>query len=365
MMIVKPDFYDKFICIAKDCDFTCCQEWKIAVDDDTADKWKQTQTPEGTKSRRKRLEQFTQYKDGTRVISLENHVCPFLNEDKLCRLVMQYGDEMLSETCQVFPREKHEFGERVEHTLMPCCPAVVDLLNESKKFSLIESGLEHQNNLLFRIRGLLMEIVEDENMSCEEAMLVVFYIASEFHRDANLTVECARGAIGQILDTIKGMSFDKIETYNECYELFLDLTENYCREGMYSQYLEAAMNDVRELENADCYDDEFEQEWDRFQPLFHKFLAQEIYADTVNRDYEISDMVIRTQWIGLEYALIRHLCFIYFKTKGKLEYQQVRSYIVLVSRMMGYEEDDIYEYLENCFEEMVWEWGYFALVIGK
>ena len=50
-------------------------------------------------------------------------MCPFLNEDKLCRLVMQYGDEMLSETCQVFPREKHEFGERVEHILMPCCPA--------------------------------------------------------------------------------------------------------------------------------------------------------------------------------------------------------------------------------------------------
>lgn len=365
MMIVKPDFYDKFACIAKECDFTCCQEWKIAVEDDTADKWKQTPTPAGTKSRRKKLEQFTQYKDGTRVISLENHVCPFLNEDKLCRLVMQYGDEMLSETCQVFPREKHEFGERVEHILMPCCPAVVDLLNESKKFSLIESGLEHQNNLLFRIRGLLMEIVADENMSCEEAMLVVFYIVSEFNRDANLTVECARAAIGQILDTIKGMSFYKIETYNECYELFLDLTENYCREGMYSEYLEAAMNDVRELENEVCYDDEFELEWDRFQPLFHKFLAQEIYADTVNCDYEISDMVIRIQWIGLEYALIRHMCFIYFKTKGKLEYQQVRSYIVMVSRMMGYEEDDIYEYLENCFEEMVWEWGYFALVIGK
>ena len=34
-MIVKPDFYYKFICIAKDCDFTCCQEWKIAVDDVT------------------------------------------------------------------------------------------------------------------------------------------------------------------------------------------------------------------------------------------------------------------------------------------------------------------------------------------
>ena len=39
-MIIKPDFYDKFECIAGECDFTCCKEWKIAVDDATASKWK-------------------------------------------------------------------------------------------------------------------------------------------------------------------------------------------------------------------------------------------------------------------------------------------------------------------------------------
>ncbi len=32
--------------------------------------------------------------------------------------------------------------------------------------------------------------------------------------------------------------------------------------------------------------------------------------------------------------------------------------------MTGYDEEDIYEYLENSFEELVWDWGYLALVIG-
>lgn len=39
--------------------------------------------------------------------------------------------------------------------------------------------------------------------------------------------------------------------------------------------------------------------------------------------------------------------------------------MVVISRMTGYEEDDIREYLENSFEELLWEWRYFALITGK
>ena len=30
----------------------------------------------------------------------------------------------------------------------------------------------------------------------------------------------------------------------------------------------------------------------------------------------------------------------------------------------GVSKEDIYEYLENSFEELVWDWGYLALVVG-
>ena len=33
--------------------------------------------------------------------------------------------------------------------------------------------------------------------------------------------------------------------------------------------------------------------------------------------------------------------------------------------LTGYEEADIREYLENSFEELLWDWGYFALITGK
>ena len=76
-------------------------------------------------------------------------------------------------------------------------------------------------------------------------------------------------------------------------------------------------------------------------------------------------MIIQMQWLALEYATVRQSLFLIWLEHGneKLPYENVRDYLVIIMRMTGYDEDDIYEYLENSFEELVWEWGYFALVV--
>ena len=47
MTIRKPEYYDEFVCTANKCPFTCCREWKIEVDNETNEKWKKLQAPEG------------------------------------------------------------------------------------------------------------------------------------------------------------------------------------------------------------------------------------------------------------------------------------------------------------------------------
>ena len=37
--IIEPDFYKDFHCIGGQCSFTCCKEWKIAVDPETKKRW--------------------------------------------------------------------------------------------------------------------------------------------------------------------------------------------------------------------------------------------------------------------------------------------------------------------------------------
>mgnify|MGYP000635642621 CR=1 FL=1 len=63
------------------------------------------------------------------------------------------------------------------------------------------------------------------------------------------------------------------------------------------------------------------------------------------------------QWIGMEYATIRQAVFLRWQKEGRgaLPYETLRDYMVVISRMTGYEEEDIREYLENSFEELLWE----------
>ena len=67
----------------------------------------------------------------------------------------------------------------------------------------------------------------------------------------------------------------------------------------------------------------------------------------------------------MEYSVICHSIFLTWQNHpDNITYESVKTAIVILSRMTGYGTDDIYEYLENSFESLVWEWGYFALITG-
>lgn len=179
---IRPDYYDKFSCIAGQCPITCCQEWKIAVDADTNRRWKKVLPPDtmpgcaksqsldqvsgDSKNCGKNLSTYTCMKDGIRVIRLdEEHRCPFLAKDKLCRLVLAYGDSILSETCTTFPREVHRFADHEEDTLMPGCPAVIDLWRHKEITfpSIVHSNADiSSENTWTNVSGHTMCVEKDE-----------------------------------------------------------------------------------------------------------------------------------------------------------------------------------------------------------
>ena len=53
----------------------------------------------------------------------------------------------------------------------------------------------------------------------------------------------------------------------------------------------------------------------------------------------------------MEYAAIRYSIFLSWLLSGEhtLTYNDIRDAIVILTRMTGYDDDDIYEYLENSF----------------
>lgn len=165
MKRLRPDYYEHFTCIAGACPITCCQEWKIAVDDDTARRWKKLAPPADVEEQKKNLNAYTIHKDGERVIRLTpEHKCPFLNSDKLCKLVYTYDDTVLSRTCQDFPRELLRFRTHEEESLMAACPAVLDIWRELETLSFPsptpEDLTSEQARLLFRLRSASIRLLD-------------------------------------------------------------------------------------------------------------------------------------------------------------------------------------------------------------
>ena len=378
MQRIRPDYYEKFACIAGKCPITCCQEWKIAVDADTNRKWKKILPPEDMADKKKNLSAYTIQKDGMQVIGLnENHRCPFLANNKLCRLVSTYGDKVLSETCTVFPREVHAFQTHEEETLMPCCPAVLDLWKE-EEIHFPEVHVPRKTNmLLFQIRKKIIASFQNSKKSVEDSLLENFYVLLELLKDSiskeRILDYFSEDTLLQLQEAIDEVELPVFDTIVECNELLLDLAVNYRKEGLYQKYLNPVV-DLAEYLFERYGMEEILEKWMLFQrkllphqKLLHNFLANEVFSDLLVPDGNLKQMVIKMQWIAMEYTAIRQSLFLKWLNDGcyELSYETVRDYVVVITRMMGYDEEDICEYLTNSFEALIWDWGYLALIVGK
>jgi lysine-N-methylase len=372
---IKTDDYDTFTCIADKCSFTCCQEWKIAVDDDTYIKWNRLSL---TNQNNNYLDQYVKQKDGTCVIALnEQKQCPFLNEQKFCNLVLNFGDEVLSETCAIFPRQIHEFANRKEYSLASCCPEVVDFMNQKDKICFTKNMSDMDEDILFQIRTMMITIMQNQRFSISKSLMMTFYILLDIHQNESVLKKqideyMDNAVLKELSDTIDTMQFLSLNTFEENNELFLDIAENYRKQELYTSYLEPiavmAENLSRDYDKSKMIVQlqKFEKQFSTYEKLFRNYLVVEIFSNSLMPESDLESIVVMIQWIAMEYAIMRHAIFLSWllDEQEKLSYSMVRDYIVVISRMMGYDQEDICEYLDKNFNNLIWEWGYLALIIG-
>lgn len=380
-----PDYYSEFICTADNCPLTCCQEWKIYVDDITKEKWKTLTPPESAGGHKKNLNSFTEKKEGQRVIRLtDDHRCPFLTKNLLCSLVLTYNADILSETCTTFPREYHDFSDHREASLMPCCPAVIDLWQQKKHLTFPEVSSVSLNPA-FLLREKITALMQGDSIRLPDPSLPLtqsFYILQELYRkeekgqsltDAVIEDCFTPSTLSELQNAIYDLPVSVTDTILECNELLQDLAVNYLEEGLYEEYLTPLITQAEQL--SEMAEDLLLSDWnsfclqlEAFYPLFRSFLANEMYSDLLAPDDTSTEhMLIRLQWTAIQYAAIRQALFLTYLSEnaGTLSYESVRQALVILTRMTGYEEEDIYEYLENSFESLLWDFGYLAFIMGS
>ena len=126
MIIRKSAYFDKFTCIAAACPDSCCKEWDVQVDADTAALYRSLPGALGD-----RLRQVLRDEDGETVMTIEAGRCPMWRPDGLCRIQAELGHDALCHTCREFPRLTHDYGDFVEKGLELSCPEAARLILSS------------------------------------------------------------------------------------------------------------------------------------------------------------------------------------------------------------------------------------------
>ena len=123
MKQIKPSYYDCFSCLASRCPDTCCQQWDIQVDPETAAFYHSLPGKLGEKIR-----SALRSEEGETLISLEDGHCPMEQKDGLCGIQSALGHQALCQVCRDFPRLRHDYGSFLELGLELSCPEAARIL---------------------------------------------------------------------------------------------------------------------------------------------------------------------------------------------------------------------------------------------
>lgn len=176
MMLRKPQYYDKFQCLAGACPDSCCYGWTVDIDPDAAARYRALPGPLGDRLR----QVLTDTADGT-VMEIENGRCPMWQDDGLCRIQAELGHEALSCVCRTFPRLSHDYGDFMEQDLELSCPEAARLIfTESDRFleqSVVGGEAEYDQEamtILLRSRDAVLDYLQDAPLPRALTVLLLY-----------------------------------------------------------------------------------------------------------------------------------------------------------------------------------------------
>lgn len=169
MKVVTPDYYKDFHCTGSNCRHNCCCGWEIDIDDETADSYAHMQGALG----RRLGEEICHTASGSYFRLTDTGRCPFLNNENLCDIIRELGEEGLCIICTDHPRFRADGEDRVELGLgMACEEAARLLLTHRAPVHFLEESTdaptdEETVTVFGDRRSALMAVAQDRTRSIE------------------------------------------------------------------------------------------------------------------------------------------------------------------------------------------------------
>ena len=170
MILTFPTFYRDFKCIADRCTDSCCIGWEIDIDSATYDKYRLM--PDD-------FQKNIAVCDGVaHFVLTKDERCPFIQKDGLCKIILEYSEDMLCDICREHPRFYEWYGNYKDAGVGLCCEEAIRLLLESEKpleYETVETQEISDDDTpgdicksVFELRKSLFSIINDRRLTLFE-----------------------------------------------------------------------------------------------------------------------------------------------------------------------------------------------------
>lgn len=306
--MIRPDYYDKFKCIADKCRHTCCAGWEIDVDEESLKRYQDIDGRIGEKLKENIvMDENPHFKLG------EEERCPFLNEKNLCEIILECGEDKLCQICSDHPRFRNDLNNEEEIGVGLCCEAAARLIleKEDKTVLIGENDSEQFDDFLeeeiYQTRREAIEIIQDRTISMEKR--------------ANKVLERFEVQIPQ-------------KSADEWLEFYVSL------ERMDEEW-------TSELYKLKDCDEVKEKELSQFEIPFEQFFVYMLYRH-LPQSQDFIDLKAQIGYCYVNYKLLRRLCSV--KDDGCSQ-DEMLELARMLSSEIEYSEENTDEILDMLWEE--------------
>ena len=242
MKIFRPTYVAEFKCDGKACGSRCCRDWSVPVDFDTRQKF--LQLPD-----REKL--FAHVTDDNFFRLTDSGDCPFLNENFLCRLQLEHGEDFLPAICQSFPRVTYKIADDffLQAMTLTCPVAAIKILLHDEPIT-FEVADELNTRMVFdftkklsmpvekflSVQRRAIEILQRRELSINRRLKLLCEFFGETSAQVDFDAESNAAALAEIFGETydANLTVDKksrlVDSYLTCRNVLAQLREKFSTE---------------------------------------------------------------------------------------------------------------------------------------
>lgn len=371
MKLRVPHYYKDFVCIASKCKDNCCiGGWEIDIDDETANYYLNLEGEFGDILRASigRTDEYC--------FKLKDGKCPFLDNENLCEIYKNLGEDKMGVVCTQFPRFTEYYGSIKETGIgLACEEAERIIFTDRKPFSMDIEDIDEEEvidteydnvlaNYLFKVRDLLFKMIDNESISLHNKMIYMIEIGKHIQ---DLVNENNTEEIQNIINLLQQNNYEALQLDKQN----INIDENssmYEVESILNAYSELEiLNEQWQYYLDDMYDMLHSED---MSPADYSVLVKEFTEYIKDRNYEYSNMLKyfvfryfmkaaydhdvfgKLQLSVTNYFVIRDMDIVkWLKNNREFSFEDRIEIVHIFSREVEYSEDN----LEVLAEEFIFD----------